>query len=104
MPVCVLDLVMLEGIYPPLAQGVGIPTEQRTRNSTLPWVVMGLLRARSEKVRNWKGAEFLRPVITTFVELCSGEHVAGEGYLLQRTGERAFVQGITVCAEMVFHP
>ncbi|CUS07347.1 unnamed protein product, partial [Tuber aestivum] len=102
--VCLLDLVVLEGIYPSLARGVGIPIERRTRAAALPGLVTGRGTARVEEARNRKDVELLGLVVGRLLELLRGEGVVAEGDLLRRVGDRVLVDVIAGCAELAFNP
>ena len=101
--VCLLDLVVLEGVYPSLTRGVGIPIERRTRSAALPGLLTGRGRKRVEEVRDRRDVELLGLVVGRLLELLRGEgSVAGD--LLRRAGDRILVDVIAGCAELAFNP
>ncbi|RPA89344.1 hypothetical protein L873DRAFT_665712 [Choiromyces venosus 120613-1] len=103
--VCLLDLVVLEGIYPSLTRGVGIPIERRARSASLPGFATGRGKKRIEEVQDRKDVGLLKLVVGRLLELLGGDddNVA-KGDLLRRAGDRVLVDVIAGCAELAFNP
>ena len=95
---------MLEGIYPSLTRGVGIPIERRTRSAALPGLVTGRGKKRVEEVRDRKDVKLLGLVVGRLLELLRGEDSMTGGDLLRRAGDRVLVDVIAGCAELAFNP
>ncbi|KAG0635627.1 hypothetical protein HOY80DRAFT_1024952 [Tuber brumale] len=102
--VCLLDLVVLEGIYPSLTWGVGVPIERRTRSAALPGLVTGRGSTKVEEVRDRRDVDLLRLAVGRLLGLLSGEDVVAEGNLVRRAGDRVLVDVIAGCAELAFNP
>jgi len=71
--VCLLDLVMLKGIYPLLTRCVGIPTQRWTESAAFP----GLVVRRMDEAQDRKDVELLELAVGRFLEFRGEDSVAG---------------------------
>lgn len=92
---CLLDLLVLEGIYPSLSTGVGIPIERRARNFVLP-----ATRKRVQEVGENRNMELLGKVVDGLIEVTEGEGAEiGVGGTVK---ERCLVDVLAGCGELAF--
>ncbi|KAH0562523.1 hypothetical protein GP486_002783 [Trichoglossum hirsutum] len=91
------DLVSLEGIYPLLSPGVGIPLERRVK-SVLPVGVIAR-QAPSSSTKDWS-ASLLQEVVDCLQGICLNRRI-GLGPICQ---ERVLVDLISACGELAFGP
>lgn len=93
-----LDLVSLEGIYPSLSPGVGIPIERRVRS-----VLQGGIVTRTSSAEESRGAKD-RELLVTITESLSqiaASKVVGLRPALQ---ERTFVDLVAGLGELAYNP
>lgn len=92
---CLLDLLVLEGIYPSLSTGVGIPIERRARNFVLP-----ATRKKVQEVGENKNVELLGKVVDGLIRVMEGEGAEiGVGGTVK---ERCLVDVLAGCGELAF--
>lgn len=90
--VCLLDLLVLEGIYPSLSTGVGIPIERRARNFVVP-----ATRKKVQEVEDGRDVEMLGRVVGGL--LGAMKDAVGVG---KTARERCLVDVLAGCGELAF--
>ncbi|RPB14369.1 hypothetical protein P167DRAFT_557889 [Morchella conica CCBAS932] len=89
-----LDLLVLEGIYPSLSPGIGIPLSRRARNFVIP-----ASRAKITEIEDRRDVRLLRSVVEGLLEaLGSG------GAAARAVRERCLVDVLAGCGELAFGP
>ncbi|KAH0609059.1 uncharacterized protein H6S33_001287 [Morchella sextelata] len=89
-----LDLLVLEGIYPSLSPGIGIPLSRRARNFVIP-----ASRGRITEVEDRRDVQLLGSVVEGLLEaLGSG------GAAARSMRERCLVDVLAGCGELAFGP
>lgn len=95
MVTCLLDLIVLEGVYPSLSKGVGVSIERRTRSRALP--------VRKARAGNEKDVELLRVVVSRLSAVLSDRR-GGGAVSVQMIEDRCLVDVVAGCAELAFNP
>lgn len=105
-----LDLIVLEGIYPALSPGVGIPIERRARSFTLP----SLITKGSSRVEELvePDRQLLGAIVDTLYKLLapSSTYQSAESWSRRFKGvegairERCLVDTIAASGELAFNP
>ncbi|TGZ85346.1 hypothetical protein EX30DRAFT_392699 [Ascodesmis nigricans] len=105
-----LDLIVLEGIYPALSPGVGIPIERRARSFTLP----SLITKGSSRVEELvePDRQLLGAIVDTLYKLLapSSTYHSAESWSRRFKGvegairERCLVDTIAASGELAFNP
>lgn len=94
---CLLDLLVLEGIYPSLSHGVGIPLERRARNFTLPATAAARNKGRVQEIEENKDVELLGEVVAGLIGVMEGGEKVG-----RTVRERCLVDVLAGCGELAF--
>lgn len=88
---------MLEGIYPSLSHGVGIPLERRARNFTLPATAAARNKGRVQEIEENKDVELLGEVAAGLIGVMEGGEKVG-----RTVRERCLVDVLAGCGELAF--
>ena len=94
-----LDLISLEGIYPALSPGVGIPIERRVKS-----VLQGGVAARPVSANSDNGQSRDLNLLKKVIDSLSKIALAGEKGVNPALRERTLVDVICGCAELAYGP
>lgn len=89
-----LDLLVLEGVYPSLSPGVGIPLSRRARNFVIP-----ASRGRITEIEDRRDVQLLESVVEGLLEA-----LGGGGPAARAVRERCLVDVLAGCGELAFGP
>ncbi|KAI5847292.1 hypothetical protein DFP73DRAFT_623025 [Morchella snyderi] len=90
-----LDLLVLEGVYPSLSPGVGIPLSRRARNFVIPAAPRG--RGKVAEVEDRRDVALLGGVVGGLLEA-----LVGGGAAARAVRERCLVDVLAGCGELAF--
>lgn len=93
--IALLDLLALEGIYPCLAPGVGVPLERRAKA-----IIPSSSQQLTEPIRKVRQVRILTEVVLLFTKILQG----GQGEVFKLLKDRCLVDVLAGCGELGFNP
>jgi hypothetical protein len=95
-----LDLISLEGIYPALSPGVGVPLECRVKSVLPPGVVAKPHQAAGQSKAD-DDSNLLPDILRSLVPIALEKTPGGLGPIIQ---ERCLIDLFSACGELAFRP
>ena len=89
-----LDLLALEGIYPCLAPGVGVPLERRAK------AIIPSSQQHTGAIRKVRNVRILTEIVLLFTRILQG----GQGEVFELLRDRCLVDVLAGCGELGFNP